>query len=261
MITYSMTNEEVLKEYKLFLEKTDEIIEQDLLQNSNRYKILWKKHGKGIVPVKHFKFTVNGNVFFTWVNIANFSGRASRRRGINYSCITYTFVLSPGGKKLVYSFNDSFDVDKHGEVSTRLTIITFTPHFFKRYFERGLGREDLENFNFEEVADLYIKRRLLNVTLITLSQPLYEKYEHRLAPGDYLIQGVCGDNGVVLGWFDASKNFYRFNTFLTTDMLYESQEDSIGGGGVARAINEEFEKVRMERIMNKNYERARIHRL
>lgn len=90
------------------------------------------------------------------------------------------------------------------------TLLYFTAHFFNRYNER-------RKLNLTMPND--IMQAFLNDNMNFNFQRLEE-----FRPGVFKIFGVT-QSGVVLGIYHVKLNFYKLNTFITSDMLKSGQTE------------------------------------
>lgn len=217
MITYSMNKNEIINEFKKADDKIRDQVDRVHDRLYNKAKIESRKTGKNIIYLGVFKQTVLGTKYYTIMSMSFPEGtRDIYKAGILSS--TYIFLNSDTGKKVVYTIYLDQNKISNEKYST---IVEYTPHFFRRYYERTRKEEVPEKLSFEKLVEIYFKEAGGNIIYTHEVNKVYRDY-----PGHMVLGKVVG--GLTLGYYDEIREIHCIKTYVSEDMFFQNQLEEYG---------------------------------
>ena len=227
MITTTMTADEMKKE----LQKDDSLIEERvysfLERNATKIRRENKRTGKLITISKSLSVRSNENLY--WINLVGCYAK-TRKTGIEVQAnnISKSSILcdSTTGNRDLYELVTG---------KNEFEVHVYSAHFIKRYNQRYFEGK----LTFEEACDTLLKRNNRMLVLVK-----YDKY----GKTGFLKCEAKIEDGVALGYYDDKKNIYHFCTFVSDNLLVESQEhldkESIIGNYVSQLVHNEQQIIK-----------------
>ena len=216
MITTSMTCEEIIKIYTKDLNKIKEFVERTLIKEYNSLIKIYNRTKKP-VDFKTRTLTLSGTKYRIIIM------GVTPKKPIIFSI--YTIINdSKTGKKIAIYF-PSATLER---INVKDIITMYLPHFFKRYNERFLKRNDL---SLEDLIDIYFRRNGSNMSSV-------EKVTKKDGTVELLVSAKSID-GVGLGKIDLkSSKSILLKTFISNDLLFDDQDNLRDEGEIGKLIKE-----------------------
>ena len=237
MYTSKMTVEEIKREYNNDLGYLLEASDREFIRNKKFFlKEALSKHKKCksfIFFVKRYKCPKSKNIYFTTYSYNSRRGFLTHYSGV---------FTDDNGKRLLISVEKS--IDTKGNIDDYL--IVYTSHFLSRYRERLLNNSDI---SFDDLVKIFLSneregRELSHVSneLIRKSKPNEESFTLKTP------------NGCCFGTRSGSVIIFR--TFITDDMLKESQSNTLNN--IEEEIKSSRDMKQLENILLQVKERQKI---
>lgn len=216
MITTSMTCEEIIKIYTKDLNKIKEFVERTLIKEYNSLIKIYNRTKKP-VDFKTRTLTLSGTKYRIIIM------GVTPKKPIIFSI--YTIINdSKTGKKIAIYFPSATPE----RINVKDIITMYLPHFFKRYNERFLKRNDL---SLEDLIDIYFRRNGSNMSSV-------EKITKKDGTVELLVSAKSID-GVGLGKIDLkSSKSILLKTFISNDLLFDDQDNLRDEGEIGKLIKE-----------------------
>ena len=208
MITLTMTNNEIMNEHQKDVRDIDDYVYKIVLDNEKKINRYFKDNPhKKILVFKTRTLKLRGISYRIAIR------KYKSKKITDYSYVVYMITIDPiSEKKLVVFFQLKTELSKGG------MPIFYTKHFFERFKERLLG-ENWKDRSLDDVIDEFFRRNEIIATTL-LPKPVTKSKNDKLILSNVL--GKCED-GFCIGVIDLNRR-HKFNTFITPDQVFESQE-------------------------------------
>lgn len=223
-----MTLEEILREFHpIYLNKIIEMKDRVFHREYNKARIHYRKTKTEYIVPKLCSLSVNGTKYNIVFGMRFDDGTRQGSAGVIRDQV-YTFLIDQQGKKVVLQLFGNKTYGGLIEKTQRIYAVVYSSHFMKRYYERTRNKSP-EGKSLEELSELFFRERDGVSVVSELDDAPY------VQPGQTGI-AIRNPRGLILGYIDNESKMIYAKTFVSSEMLFENQEEDFGSGSLPEKI-------------------------